>query len=187
MTQIFLNYRTEDEKYGVALLNQMLSRRFGSTAVFLASKSIGLGTEWEQAMFQAVSDSEVVLVIIGRNWLTATDEHGQRRIDNPDDFVRREIRLALELGKQVIPVRLDVPRIAAESLPDDLRTLAALQDIEVRFRNHEIDVNRLADRLCEQVPALRPTNQDSTAKFALNANTVGKVVQVETVHGDLHA
>ncbi|TCO48920.1 toll/interleukin-1 receptor domain-containing protein [Actinocrispum wychmicini] len=181
MTQIFLNYRTEDEKFGVALLDEMLSQRFGTAAVFLAAKSIDLGVPWEQAMFDAVTGSDVLLAIIGRNWLTATNEHGERRLDDPADFVRREIQLALEHGKQVIPVRLDVPRVRAEHLPDDLKALTTLQDIEVRFRNRELDVNRLADKLREQVPGLRPAKQQPTSTFSVNATSVGKVVQAEHI------
>lgn len=42
---------------------------------------------------QAVA-CDVMLVIIGPNWLDARDEAGARRLDNPNDFVRIEVEAA---------------------------------------------------------------------------------------------
>ncbi|WP_409492487.1 toll/interleukin-1 receptor domain-containing protein [Amycolatopsis sp. cmx-11-12] len=156
MTQIFLNYRSEDdEAFGVAMLDQALSDRFGDDAVFLASKSVELGSAWETDMFEAVKESSALLVIMGRRWLDAKDENGGRRIDDPKDFVRREILTALELGKKVIPVRLASKRLKVDDLPEELRPLISRQDIEVRFRNYRVDVELLAQRLRQEIPELR--------------------------------
>jgi hypothetical protein len=153
VAQVFLNYRTDDDPYGVAFLDRELSDRFGSDTVFLASKSIPLGADWEQAMFQAVADSAVLLAVIGHGWLTSKKK-GRRRIDLPDDFVRREILAAFELNRTVIPVRLGVPRLQKADLPPKLAPLAEKQDIEIRFRSNKIDVDRLADELAERIPEL---------------------------------
>src|SRR6266508_2403693 len=119
--QVFLNYRSDDEPFGVSMLDQELSHRFSSAAVFLASKSIPLGSDWEQQMYQAVEQSVAMLVVIGRHWRNAKN---RRRLDDPADHVRREIRHALDQGKQVIPVRLAVPRLSTKDLPDALSDLA---------------------------------------------------------------
>lgn len=154
MTQIFLNYRTDDEPFGVQLLDRELSERFGDDVVFFASRSIELGDDWHKRMFEAVGKSAALLVVIGRNWLDAKDEHGARRLDDPADFVRREIRAGLKLNKKVIPVRLDVPRLKAEQLPESLRGLAGRQDIEIRRRKARMDIDDLAKKLRGQIPAL---------------------------------
>jgi hypothetical protein len=151
LTQVFLNYRADDDPFGVVFLDEKLSNRFGDAAVFLASKSIPLGARWEKAMFQAVADSAAVLAVIGRGWLTAK---GRRHLDDRRDFVRREILTALELGKRVIPVRLGVPRLSARVLPPALAELARCQDIEIRFRSSKIDVDRLATELAKLIPEL---------------------------------
>jgi TIR domain len=189
LTQVFLNFRTIDEPFGVALLNTKLSEEFGSEAVFLDSKSIPLGTVWEPEMFKAIENSAAVLVIMGRNW-NATDELGRRRLDDPRDFVRREIIHAFEHGKQVIPVRFDVPRVPAEELPDELKRLPDLQDIEVRFRDSEIDIDRLAAKLRERIPALRPKETVSRTTGTTNVvhNNHGQVFQADKItFGDFHA
>lgn len=149
MTQVFLNYRADDDPFGVAFLDEKLSNRFGSDTVFLASKSIPAGAHWEETMFQAVADSTAVLVIIGRGWLAA-----KHRLEQEDDFVRREILAAFELGKRVIPVRLGVPRLSESDLPPELAPLAKKQDIEIRFRSSKIDVDGLAAELLRLVPEL---------------------------------
>lgn len=191
MHQIFLNYRTADERFGVALLDRELSRAFGPETVFFASKSIGLGAEWEKDMFDAVAASSTLLVVMGRNWLDARNDSGTRLIDDPRDFVRREIVTAFELGKRVIPVRMDVPkRLRAEELPEPLRRLPSLQDISIHFRSAGPDIDRLAAKLRELVPGLRaPVRAAPPGKFTAYADEGGVVNQYDRidVRGDFHA
>ncbi|MFF4594735.1 toll/interleukin-1 receptor domain-containing protein [Amycolatopsis sp. NPDC001319] len=190
MNQIFLSYRTADERFGVALLDQELSQAFGSKAVFFASKSIAPGSDWEKDMFKAVGASSAVLVVMGRNWLDAKNAAGERFVDDPRDFVRREITTAFDLGKRVIPVRMDAPRVSAEQLPEPLRMLPALQDISIHFRNAKPDIDRLAARLRELIPDLpAPTAPPSRGQFTAHASKGGVVNQYGhiDVRGDFHA
>lgn len=190
MNQIFLNYRTADERFGVTLLDQELSRAFDPQTVFFASKSIELGAEWEKDMFDAVAASSTVLVVIGRNWLNAKNDAGLRLLDDPLDFVRREIVTAFELGKRVIPVRMDAPRVSADDLPEPLRRLPALQDISIHFRSAGPDIDRLAAKLRKLVPGLRaPTPSAPSGKFTAYAYQGGVVSQYDriNVQGDFHA
>jgi hypothetical protein len=154
VTQVFLNYRHADEPFGVAMLDRELSARFGSETVFFASKSIELGARWEPEMFRALERSTALLVVMGRHWLTEKDDTGRRRLDNPNDFVRREILLALDLRKAVIPVRLGVPRPTEADLPLELRPLVDCQDIELMFRTAGPDLDRLEAKLRRRIPAL---------------------------------
>jgi hypothetical protein len=193
VTQIFLNYRAVDEPFGVAMLDEALSGKFGDDAVFLASKSIPLGSAWESEMFRAVTASAALLVVMGRNWLNASDDAGRRRLDDPADFVRREIITAFEQGKQVIPVRLAVKRLTAADLPPELRPLLDKQDIEVRFRSHRLDVELLVQKLRQQIPALRTAasvagKADPGSKFSVNAKTIETQISAGTVNmGDFYA
>lgn len=178
MTQVFLNYRSADEPLGVGMLDQILSAKFGSSAVFFASKSIELGSLWEPEMFNAVRESVAVLVVMGRFWLTATDENGVRLIDKEDDFVRREILLGMREGKKVIPVLLGTPRPRRADLPEALRPLTERQSISIAHRSTGPDIDRLVAKLREQIPQLRePANKPEPAAHQPGM-TVGNYTRV---------
>jgi hypothetical protein len=188
VTQVFLNYRTADEPFGVALLDRALSDRFGTDTVFLDSKSIPPGEKWEERIFEAVSESAAVLVIMGRAWLSPKL---RAHLHDPADFVRREILMAFEHGNRVIPVRLGVPHLTPADLPAELQGLAELQDIEIRFRDQEIDIDRLAAELAEHIPELpAPAEHPELAPSAttdgvINVGTTNSVFSNVHVGGDL--
>ncbi len=193
MTQVFLNYRTTDEPVAVAMLDQVLSERFGAEAVFLASKSIPLGVDWEREMFAAVEKSTALLALVGRNWLDAKDGEGRRRLEDPGDFVRREIATALNLGKQVIPVLLGVERktLREANLPADISELTRRQSIKIAIHSAQPDIDQLVSKLRHQIPELRESKQGaSEVRNSVRAGKVtGTVVQAHTMHigGDFKA
>lgn len=57
--------------------------------------SIQLGDDFVEAITRAVGSCDVVIVLVGDEWLTITDQNGRLRLDDPDDFVRLEVRAAL--------------------------------------------------------------------------------------------
>ncbi|GAB3902741.1 hypothetical protein GCM10029964_093660 [Kibdelosporangium lantanae] len=183
MAQIFLNYRKVDADFAAALLDQGLSERFGSGAVFLASKSIALGVDWEAEMFAAVERSLALLVVMGRNWLTATKPDGTRCVDDPADFVRREIIAALDHGKKIVPVRLGIDPPPLDQVPEVLRPAMARQGIQVRFRSAAVDIDHLAMKLRNEIPELRALTGSEPAPAAVRAEWIGAV---NTFHGDTH-
>lgn len=182
MTKVFLNYRSADEGFGVHLLDRELSERFGSDQVFFASKSIPVGAAWEEAMTAAVATSDALLAIMGRHWLAATADDGTRLIDQADDFVRREILLARKLAKQIIPVRLGIPRIKADQLPSELSWLPGCQDVEVRFRSARADIDQLASKLRTLLPQLDRklgVTTQPAARTYINNGAINNLWQVE--------
>jgi hypothetical protein len=184
VAQIFLNYRSADEPFGVAMLDQELSRRFGTSAVFLASKSIELGTDFENEMFDAVKRSVALLVVMGRNWMEARRKDGVRCVDDPLDFVRREIVTALNLGKKVIPVRLDIDPPNPDDVPEVLRPAMAKQGIRVRFRSSALDIDHLVAKLRTEIPELRqPKPTPAAGQTSVKAKRIGTV---NTFNGDFH-
>jgi hypothetical protein len=51
-------------------------------------EAIPPGVKFEPYIREAVGSCDVLLVLIGPNWLTAVDSEGNRRLDNPRDFER---------------------------------------------------------------------------------------------------
>jgi hypothetical protein len=90
----------------------------------------------------------VLIAVIGEDWLSSSDQEGQRRLDNPEDFVRIEIATALKRDIRVIPVLVDgtsMPR--ATDLPDDLKTLVRRQALQLSHDRFRSDVPVGAERL----------------------------------------
>jgi len=73
--------------------------------------SIKLGDDSVQVITAAVGSCDVLLALIGQEWLTVTNEHGRRRLDDPDDFVRLEIEAALVRNVRVIPILVEGARM----------------------------------------------------------------------------
>jgi hypothetical protein len=91
-----------------------------------------------------------MLTVIGPNWLTAKDENGQRRLDNPEDFVVIEIGVALARNIPVVPVLVDGARMPkASELPDSLKPLVRRQAVEMRHAHFGKDAEALIARMGE--------------------------------------
>jgi hypothetical protein len=136
--QIFISYRREDGSASAGRLSDRLSNHFPSNQIFMDVDSVDLGEDFVKKIEETVGSCDVLIAVIGKGWLTACDQEGQRRLDNSEDFVRIEIATALKRDIRVIPVLVDgasMPR--SRDLPDDLKALVrrnALQLSHDRFR-----------------------------------------------------
>jgi len=98
----------------------------------------------------------VLVAVIGKRWLSAADEEGRRRLDNPEDFVRVEVGTALKRGVRVIPVLVEgasMPRAA--ELPEELKPLARRNALNVSHEGFRADSERLIDSVGEVLEAAR--------------------------------
>jgi hypothetical protein len=146
MIDIVVNYRTADEPLAALLIDQALTRRIGER-VFRDYRAISPGQRYPGRIWAAIQECRILVAVIGSRWLEA-DRHGRRRIDDPSDYVRREIAEALRRGALVVPVLVgDAKLPVADALPEDLRNLPLHQYRTLRFRGVEQDVDRLAGEL----------------------------------------
>jgi TIR domain len=143
---VFVNYRREDAGPYARLLQFKLGERFPGVPVFMDLDSIEAGADFAEAIKSGVDSCAVLIALIGPKWLAITDEDGRRRLDDPDDYVRYEIRTALERGVRVIPVLVDGARTPRQQqLPDDLQRLARLNALEMSYDRLDYDATRLMD------------------------------------------
>lgn len=152
---VFINYRGEDTRSYGALLYRELSRRLGDDLVFLDSESIEAGADFAQEILGRVRSCQALLAVIGPHWLTAADPSGRRRIDNPQDWIRRELVEAFVVGTRVIPVLTDeatLPTVA--QLPADIAALAGRQFRRLRHRDAGMDLARIMTDLTSGDPRL---------------------------------
>lgn len=145
---VFVNYRREDAAPYARLLQFKLGERFPNVPVFVDLDSIEAGADFAEAIKSGVDSCMVLIALIGAKWLTMTDEDGRRRLDDPDDYVRYEIRTALERDVRVIPVLVDGARVPKQQqLPDDLQRLARLNALEMSWARLDYDAFRLMDAI----------------------------------------
>ena len=108
--------------------------------------SIEAGLDFAEVIEDAANSCAVLVALIGRQRATLTDEDGGRRLDNPDDFVRFEVKTALDRGVRVIPVLIDGARpLRQQQLPADLHKLARLNAHKLTYDRYQDDTDRLLD------------------------------------------
>jgi len=142
---IFINYRHADALPHARLLQVNLRERFPGAHVFMDLESIEAGLDFVKVISTAVASCGVMVVLIGPQWATLADQQGRRRLDDPDDYVRFEIRAALNRRIRVIPVLVDGAQpLRHQELPPDLRKLARLNVLEMSCDyRYQYDVDRL--------------------------------------------
>jgi len=148
VAKIFVSYRRSDSQGWAGRLGDDFAHAFGDVARFFDIESITPGDDFVEAIERSLAESEVVVVLIGPDWLSAAFPDGRRRLDDPDDFVRLEIATALARGIRVLPVLLGgaaMPR--SESLPAPLAALARRQAFELSDTRWEYDCGRLLDAI----------------------------------------
>jgi len=142
--QIFISYLREESRWSAGRLYDRLCARFDRKQIFMDIDAIAPGDDFIKTIEKTVGECDVLIAVIGAHWLTSKGEQDSRRIDNPEDFVRREIATALKREIRVIPVLVDgafMP-LSAE-LPDDLKPLVRRMALQVSDTGFDDDCRRL--------------------------------------------
>jgi hypothetical protein len=152
---VFINYRGEDSRSYSALLYMELVRQFGDEYVFLDAESIPAGVDFVRELLGRVRSARVLLAVIGPRWLTVMDDTGRRRIDDPTDWIRRELTEAFTAGVRVIPMLTDQAELPREDqLPADIAALSRCQYRHLRDREPTTDLARIVTDLTSLDPTL---------------------------------
>jgi hypothetical protein len=143
---VFISYRRTDCQAQANGVYDGLNHRLKATTLFMDIDSIPPGVDFEHHIRDEISRCDVVLVMIGDNWLDRRPGTRRRRIDEADDFVRLEIENALATSTvRVIPVLVEGARMPVSAqLPESIRQLARLNAIELSDNRWTSDVERLA-------------------------------------------
>ena len=147
---IFVSYRRSDTRSATGWLCRELRSNGFDTAddLFIDIDNIPPGADFRAVIRDTLEQCDLVIVVLGRSWLTATDDRGARRLDSPSDTHRLEVAAALRSDAIVVPVRVEgASHPSAEDLPDDLSELAYRNSWELTDRRFAEDVAELAKHL----------------------------------------
>ena len=145
---VFINYRSRDSSVYAHWLGEIIAQNCGNNRLFLGTGTIQIGDIWSERIQAALERTSVLIVMIGPEWLRTHDEFGRRRLDDPDDWVRREIVYALEKGLLVLPLLVSNAELPdADGLPDCLKPLLSYQASRLRDEDWQQDVKQLLDKL----------------------------------------
>src|ERR1044071_1272667 len=124
MISVFISYRRSDSTPYAVSLAAALRQALGDTNVFLDTVGIAIGEPFPERLLNELKGARACFVVIGPDWLRSSDQHSRRRIDDPDDWVHREVKFAVDHGIAV-PLRVGgAPPPSAGALPEPLRGLA---------------------------------------------------------------
>ncbi|MEM7429448.1 MAG: TIR domain-containing protein [Pseudomonadota bacterium] len=153
MAKFFINYRREDSEGKTFSLRQELLKHFKEDELFMDIKGMEPGKDFEVQIIESVSACDAMLVVIGTSWVEIKDKDGNRRLEEDSDFVRSEIRNAINLRKPIIPVLLDGTKMPpAERLPEDIRQLVKFPAMQFTIEHIEANTQRIANAMKEVLP-----------------------------------
>lgn len=149
---VFINYRRDDTADACGRIYDRLAREFGQKTVFKDVDALPVGQDFGKYIVETLQKCRVLLAIIGPAWLEARDETGNRRLDNPQDWVRLEIETAARMPDvQIVPVLVNGARMPSPGeLPESLQLVTNLNAAIVR-RDPDFhgDMDRLISALKE--------------------------------------
>ncbi len=167
--RIFISYRRQDSAYPAGWLYDRLAERFGPEQIFKDVDSIELGDDFVEVITNAVGSCDVVLALIGKKWLRISDS-GQRRLEDPNDFVRLEIEAAIERQVMLIPILVDgatMPR--ADQVPESIAAMVRRQALELSPNRFRTDTEQLLDVLERTLTDLKDDETASPTEVAAPA------------------
>jgi len=178
-TRVFISYRRDDSAGSAGRVHDRLERELGRDLLFMDVDAIPLGLNFVKVLRDEVAECDVLLAVIGPKWLDARDEHGNRRLDDPNDHLRIEIATALQRDIDVIPILVDGAKVPkADRLSEDLKELELRNGLEIRHASFDSDIDKLIQELkgpYDQA-GVAPKSQRLTP---LSSQTPGSVTIVE--------
>jgi hypothetical protein len=145
---VFISYRRGDASAWAGRLRDGLTARLDEDDVYQDVVTVDAGEDFALSINSALERCDVVFAVIGPQWLSIVGTDGDRRLEDPDDYVRIELGRALALNKRVIPVLVGGATMpAADRLPDDLTQLGLRQAFTLDDATWQRDVDDLVNRL----------------------------------------
>lgn len=159
---IFISHRHDDTGSLGTTLRRELADVFGDKNVFLDQHGKKPGESFDDRIHSELDRAGAVPVLIGRSWLTISDQSGARRLEDRKDWVRCEIALALRKPDcKVIPaLAAGIDKLDAgfeRALPDEIKELARKTPYSFRDDWYQSDLEILVKAIQEHTRIKRCT------------------------------
>jgi hypothetical protein len=182
---VFISYRRENSSTFAGMLYDVLCKRFPSSGVFKDKNKLHAGMDFPKQIEEAIDQSFAVLVLINKGWLELTNESGEKKLSDEEDYIRLEIRTGIIKGKYILPVLFDggqMPR--KKDLPEDIKKLCDFQAFQVDADNITKSIKQLEEQINElSLNRLEGTLVKSFVK--LKKNPTGTLKNISNSYLDL--
>lgn len=149
---VFISYRRGDGSGFAGRVYDRLVSVYGPEKVFLDVDNLEAGQDFVTELTRSITACDIMLVLIGPAWASAAKASGERRLADPDDFVRIEIETALKADKAVVPLLIDSAEMPPrDQLPESLWPLLRRHAIRLSHESFSGDAARLLGALAEIV------------------------------------
>jgi hypothetical protein len=144
MAKVIISYRRADSTAVAGRIRDRLAGQYGASRVFMDVEDIPFGSDFREHIRNELLNSDLLLVIVGREWLGKAGD-GTPRILSETDPVRIEVETALQNAIPVIPVLVNGAQVPEPSdLPETLTKLAFLNAATVDAgRDFHVHMERL--------------------------------------------
>ncbi|MCA0455943.1 MAG: toll/interleukin-1 receptor domain-containing protein [Chloroflexi bacterium] len=136
--KIFISYRRADNPDFVERIRDWFAWKYGRDSVFMDFDTIPPFTPFADFIREKVRECDLFVAVIGTDWVKTLKERIKHEDD--EDYVRTEIRLALELKKPIAPICIKKAAIPnSRDLPTDLRPMLDYNSAHLDSGRHFLD------------------------------------------------
>jgi TIR domain len=152
--KIFISYRRASNQWAIERLYEVLADKFGADDVFFDRVAIEPGADWLASLDREIAQASAVILVYSKEW-AGTKDDGSRRIDQPDDMVRRELITANRFGRPIFPLIIDdsAPPNSGQ-LPEGLRFVLKRQFLKLVPATAEFSAQ--AQQLTQAIAGAQP-------------------------------
>src|ERR1700726_4528274 len=167
MPKIAISYRRADSEAMTGRIFDRLIAHYGKEAIFRDIDDIPPGIDFRVHINQTLLKTNILLAIVGPQWLGAASDGSADRIQEESDPVRVEVETALRRRVPLIPVLIGATKMpSSDLLPPSLKDFAFRNAVRVDtgqdFDYHMDRLIRSMDAILEQAPKSPPSRETKT-------------------------
>jgi hypothetical protein len=156
---IFVCYRRRDSQWETDRICESLRGAFGRHRVIRDIDTTPPGERWFDYLSRRIRECPVFVLIVGAQWATIVDPSAvppRRRLEDPNDTIRRELAIALDTRSQLILVNVSDRLPLEHEVPEEVRWVLEHHGVVVRPEpDFPADIQRLVAAIERYVPAVK--------------------------------